>query len=795
MNVVTPPDPASVAAQSERLRPAPLGVVGQPVAHDSAVRHVSGAALYVDDVPEPRDLLHGYVRLSEHAHARVTKLDVSAAAAAPGVAAVLTARDIPGVNDVGPAFPGDPIFADGLVEYAGQSLFAVAAGSIGQARAAAARAAVEYEVLEPVLTIDAALQRQSFVLPSQTMRRGDAAAALVAARHRLRGRIVMGGQDHFYLEGQIAMAIPGEDNDMLVLSSTQHPTEVQHLVARALRIPDHAVVCETRRMGGGFGGKESQASLIACIAALLAAKTRRPVKLRLDRDDDMRLTGKRHDFRIDWDVGFDDDGRIEGISFELASRCGMSPDLSAAINDRAMFHSDNAYYLPNVTIVSHRCKTHTVSNTAFRGFGGPQGMMGIEAVMDAIARHLRRDPYEVRRRNFYGKTDRNVTPYHMTVADNIIPELAAGLARTSEYARRRREIAAFNATSPWIKRGIALTPVKFGISFTLTRMNQAGALVHVYTDGSVQLNHGGTEMGQGLFVKVAQVVAEEFGLKLDRVKITATTTAKVPNTSPTAASSGSDLNGRAAQVAARAIRERIAKVVAAEWGISASDISFRDGELHAAGRSMAFATAVRRTYDQRVQLSATGHYATPKLHYDTATHRGRPFYYFAYGAAVSEVEVDTLTGEYRIRRVDILHDVGNSLNPAIDLGQIEGGFVQGAGWLTSEELWWDAQGRLRTHAPSTYKIPAVSDVPADFRVAIYKRGRNREDVVYRSKAVGEPPLMLGISVFHALRDAVAACGDVAEAAALDAPATPERVLLAIEARRARAAAVRPQAAA
>ncbi len=786
MNVLTPQTAAArAAAQSpaEQRR-----VVGRPAAHDSADKHVSGAALYIDDVAEPRDLLHAYVRLSEHAHARILRLDVAAVAAAPGVAAVLTARDVPGVNDVGPAFPGDPIFADGLVEYAGQSVFAVAADSIARARAAAQRAVIEYEVLPPILDIDAAMQQAAFVLPSQTMRRGDAAAALAAAPLRLRGRHYVGGQEHFYLEGQIAMAIPGEDRDIRVLSSTQHPTEVQHLVGRSLGIPDHAVICETRRMGGGFGGKESQASLIAVIAALLAANTGRPVKLRLDRDDDMKLTGKRHDFRIDWDVGFDAEGRIEGISFELASRCGMSPDLSAAINDRAMFHSDNAYYLPNVSIVSHRCKTNTVSNTAFRGFGGPQGMMGIEAVMDAIARHLRRDPLEVRRRNFYGKRERNVTPYHMTVEDNVIPELVAELARSAGYAARRREVTAFNRSSEWIKRGLALTPVKFGISFTLLRMNQAGALVHVYTDGSVQLNHGGTEMGQGLFIKVAQVVAEEFGLPLDRIKVTATTTEKVPNTSPTAASAGSDMNGKAAQVAARTIRDRIAGVVAAEFAVAASDIVFRDGAVQGGGRSLPFAAAVRRTYEKRVQLSATGYYATPKLHYDTATHQGRPFYYFAYGAAVAEVEVDTLTGEHRLRRVDILHDVGQSLNPAIDLGQIEGGFVQGMGWLTTEELWWDARGSLRTHAPSTYKIPAVGDVPADFRVALWSRGRNRENAVYRSKAVGEPPLMLGIAVFHALRDAVAACGEVAEAAELDAPATPERVLLAIEARRRRAAA-------
>ena len=787
MNILTPLADSEMPAQSAPLRPGPLRVVGQSLPHDGAVKHVCGEAIYIDDMPEPRDLLHAFIRLSEHAHARVTRLDVSAAAGAPGVAAVLTAADIPGVNDVGPAFPGDPIFADGLVEYAGQSLFAVAGDSIAQARQAAERAVVEYEILPAMLSIDEALARQFFVLPTQVMRRGESAAALAAAPHRLQGRLEIGGQDHFYLEGQIAMAVPGEDDDMLVYSSTQHPTEVQHLVARSLRIADHAVTCETRRMGGGFGGKESQASLIAVVAALLAARTRRPVKLRLDRDDDMKLTGKRHDFRIDWDVGFDATGRIEGIEFVLASRCGMSPDLSGAINDRAMFHCDNAYYLANVTIISHRCKTHTVSNTAFRGFGGPQGMMAIEAVMDAVARHLGVDPLQVRARNFYGETDRNVTPYHMVVEDNIIPELVAELARSSDYARRRRDVMAFNESSPWIKRGIALTPVKFGISFTLTQMNQAGALVHVYTDGSVALNHGGTEMGQGLFLKVAQVVAEEFGISIERVKITATTTAKVPNTSPTAASSGSDLNGKAAQAAARTIRTRIGKIVAKAFEVAPWEIMFRDGEVRGGGRSMPFAEAARLAYRARVSLSSTGYYATPKLHYDAKAHRGRPFFYFAYGASVSEVEVDTLTGEHRLRRVDILHDVGASLNPAIDLGQIEGAFVQGMGWLTTEELWWDAQGRLRTHAPSTYKIPTVRDVPAEFRVNIWTPGRNRENAIYRSKAVGEPPLMHGISVFHALRDAVAACGE--GRVELDAPATPERVLLAITARRARSPAM------
>ncbi len=759
-------------------RPSPIG---NSIAHDSAAKHVSGEALYVDDLPEPPGLLHAYVRLSEHAHARINRLDVSEVASMPGVAAVTTAADIPGVNDVGPAFPGDPIFADGLVEYCGQSLFAVAADSIAHARQAAARAVIEYDVLPPVLTVDAALEQQSFVLPTQVMARGDAAAALARAPRRLAGRLDVGGQEHFYLEGQVALAIPGEDGDMLVHSSTQHPSEVQHLVARALKLSDHSVVCETRRMGGAFGGKESQASLIACVAALLAQRTKRPVKLRLDRDDDMVLTGKRHGFRIDYDVGFDADGRILGIKFMQAAHCGFSPDLSAAISDRAMFHADNCYYLDNARIVSHRCKTNTVSNTAFRGFGGPQGMMGIEYVIDEIARDLGLDSLTVRHRNFYGTDDRNVTPYHMVVEDNIIPELVAELAQSADYAGRREAVAAFNAGNHWIKRGIALTPVKFGISFTLMHMNQAGALVHVYTDGSVMLNHGGTEMGQGLYIKVAQVVAAEFGIAPDRVKITATSTAKVPNTSPTAASSGSDINGKAAQAAARAIRERVAGVVAEAFGVPAGALVFADGMVRGGGEAMSFAEAARLTHRARVSLSSTGYYRTPKIHYDVTTHRGRPFYYFAYGAAVSEVEIDTLTGEYRLLRVDILHDCGASLNPALDLGQIEGGFVQGMGWLTSEELWWDASGHLRTHAPSTYKIPTCSDVPAAFNVAIYTAGRNHEDAIYCSKAVGEPPLMLGISVFHAIKDAIAAAGD--GPLDLDAPATPERVLLAVARRR------------
>lgn len=759
--------------------------VHRPLPHDSAHKHVSGEAVYTDDIPEPRNLLHAYVRLSERAHARVTRLDVEEARIAPGVAALMTAADLPAANDIGPVFPGDYVFADGEVEYCGQALFAVAGDSIERARAAAMRARVEYADLPAILDIEDALAQKSYVLPSRTFRRGDAQTAILRAPRRLRGKLRIGGQDHFYLEGQVAMALPQEDGDMLVYSSTQHPTEVQHLVAKVLGRPDHAVVTEVRRMGGGFGGKETQAAQIACIAALLADRSGRPVKLRLDRDDDMLLTGKRHDFLIEYDVGFDDDGRVRGIELMLAARCGVSPDLSGAVNDRAMFHADNCYYLENATIVSHRCRTHTVSNTAFRGFGGPQGMMGIEYVMDEIARALGRDALEVRKLNFYGVRERNVTPYYMTVEDNIIHEIVADLEQSADYTGRRREIAAFNAASPCLKKGLALTPVKFGISFTTKFMNQAGALVLVYTDGSVQLNHGGTEMGQGVNTKVAQVVAEELGIGIERVRITATTTAKVPNTSPTAASSGSDLNGGAAQNAARKIKRRLMTCARDHFEVQDRKLIFRDNQVFAGDEWLAsFAELARLAHQDRLSLAASGFYRTPKLDYDEEAGRGRPFYYFAYGAAVAEVLVDTLTGEYKVMRVDILHDCGRSLNPAIDLGQIEGGFIQGMGWLTTEELWWDAAGRLRTHAPSTYKIPACGDVPPDFHVRILESAANRESALHRSKATGEPPLMLAISVFHALKDACASVAEYRLSPRLDAPATPERMLDAIESLRA-----------
>ncbi|HTV96295.1 MAG TPA: xanthine dehydrogenase molybdopterin binding subunit [Steroidobacteraceae bacterium] len=756
--------------------------------HDSAPLHVSGQAQYCDDIVLPESALHAAFGMSPIPHGRITALDLSAVAAAPGVAAVAAAADVPGENNYGGAVHDDPIFAEELVQYAGQPLFAVAARSMRAARIAAGRARLELTALPALLDIRAALAAASYVLPSQTMRRGDPHAQLRAAPRRLSSTVVIGGQDHFYLEGQIAVAIPQEDRGMLVHSSTQHPTEVQSIVAHALGLSSNQVVVQCRRMGGGFGGKESQAALIAAAAAVLARKTGRPVKLRLDRDTDMVMTGKRHDFLADYQAGFDETGRLLALTLMLASRCGYSADLSGPVNDRAMFHIDNAYYLEHVEVISHRCKTHTVSNTAFRGFGGPQGMMVIEAVLDDIARTLHLDPLAVRRANLYGIAERNVTHYGQAVEGNRLPEILDRLERSSEYGRRRGEIRRWNAAERFVKRGLALTPVKFGIAFTSTLFNQAGALLQVYADGTVLLNHGGTEMGQGLHVKVAQVVAAELGLPLSAIRISATDTSKVPNTSATAASSGSDLNGKAAQAAAITIRERLCAVAAQKYGVAEHEVRFAEGHVQVGAQRLPFAALARAAHEMRVSLSATGYYRTPKIHWDRDSKRGRPFYYFAFGAAVAEVALDTLTGETQLLRVDILHDVGTSLNPAIDLGQIEGGFLQGAGWLTCEELYWNAAGLLGTHAPSTYKIPTARDWPADARVELLPAAPNHEDAIFRSKAVGEPPLMLAISVFHAIRDACAACGPAGCRPELTAPATPEAVLRALDALRRRHAA-------
>lgn len=757
------------------------GAVHQPKAHDSAIKHVTGRAVYIDDMVEPAGLLHVYFGTSKVAHGRIRQLNLDDVRACPGVVAVITAADIPGSNDISPKHIGDEeILASEYVHFRGQVLFAVAAESRDIARRAAQLAQIDIEELPAVLDIETALAQQAWVDPPHEMNRGDADQAIVNAPFRLSGEIRTGAQDHFYLEGQAALSIPQEDGDMLIYSSSQHPSELQHLAALALGRPDNAITVEVRRMGGAFGGKETQAAQWAVITALVANKTGRPAKLRLDRDDDMISTGKRHDFRIRYEVGFDAEGRIQGIDLELAARCGFSADLSGPISDRAMFHSDNAYYLPNVRIRSYRCRTNTVSNTAFRGFGGPQGMMGIERVIDAIAAHLGKDPLQIRKLNLYGGEGRNVTPYYMTVEDNVAPQLIAELEQSSNYAQRRTDIAEFNSHSPVLKRGIALTPVKFGISFTTSFLNQAGALVHVYKDGSIHLNHGGTEMGQGLFIKVAQVVADAFGVPLEQVKITATNTGKVPNTSATAASSGSDMNAMAALDACNKIKRRIAEFLVGD-NADPTAVTFSSEGVWDGRQLLRFEAAILSAYLGRVSLSATGFYRTPKIYYDREKARGRPFLYFAYGAAVAEVEIDTLTGENRVRRVDILHDVGRSLNPAVDMGQIEGGFVQGMGWLTTEECWWDSQGQLRTHAPSTYKIPVSSDVPEDFHVKIWDRGENREDTIHKSKAVGEPPLMLAIAVHSAINQAIAAASHSRELPALDAPATPEHILMCLHA--------------
>ncbi|MGP9804231.1 xanthine dehydrogenase molybdopterin binding subunit [Paracoccus sp. NSM] len=756
------------------------GQAHQDMTHDSAVKHVKGRADYTDDLIEPVGTLHAYLGLSTCAHGRITAMDFAVTLAQPGVLGVLTAADLEGVNDVSPSGRGDdPILADGLVEFWGQPVFAVIAETRDQARRAAHKARISYDPLPAILDPVAAREAGgAYVTEPLTLRRGDAAGALARAPHRIDGRLAVGGQDHFYLEGQIALAIPGEDEDMVLHVSTQHPSEVQHMVAHVLGVASHAIVVNVRRMGGGFGGKETQMNLFACIAAVAARRWRRAVKIRPDRDDDMSATGKRHDFVIDYQVGFDDQGRISALEGDFIARCGFSADLSGPVTDRALFHADNAYYYPDVRVSSHPMKTNTVSNTAFRGFGGPQGCIMAERVIEEIAYALRLDPLEVRKRNLY--ENGQLTPYHQPVQDQILPRLIAELETTSDYQARRRAVLDWNAQDGVIRKGIALTPVKFGISFTNTAFNQAGALIHVYADGSIQLNHGGTEMGQGLNTKVAQVVAEAFQCDISRIKITRTTTEKVPNTSATAASSGTDLNGMAALDAAEQIKARLVDFVAERWQVARDQVAFAPGHLRAGDHMIPFDQVIRAAYLARIHLSAAGFYKTPKIHWDRATGQGRPFYYFAYGAAVAEVSVDTLTGEYVIDRADILHDVGRSLNPALDRGQVEGAFVQGAGWLTTEELWWDTQGRLRTHAPSTYKVPLASDRPRIFNVALADWSEAAERTIKRSKAVGEPPFVLGISVFEAINMAVASLADYREPARIDAPATPERVLMAAE---------------
>lgn len=793
-------------SEEQRNRPAKVkkskGQTGQSMKHESAEKHVTGKAVYVDDMPELPNQLHIAVGGSEYAHARIKSIDLTSVRETLGVVDVITVHDVPGHVDIGPVFSGDPVLVEELCEYIGQPIFAVAADTMEIAKAAVAKAKIEYEVLEPTLTVEKALEDKFFVRPTHQHIRGDSAKALKAAPHRIQGQQHVNGQEHFYLEGQVCSVLPTEDGGMKVYSSTQHPTEVQKLVAEVLDISINKVQVEIRRMGGGFGGKETQAAPLACISAIVANKTGRPVKYRMSRSDDMVMTGKRHPFFNTYDVAFDDQGIMMGSEIMVAGNCGNSPDLSDAIVDRAMFHSDNAYYLNNATVTGHRCKTHTTSNTAYRGFGGPQGVILAELMMDDIARHLGEDPLTIRKRNLYGikhdhiltadgeVDERNETHYGQTVEQKVLPELIEELEKSSDYWQRREEIKEFNANSPFLKKGLSLTPVKFGISFTVQFLNQAGALVHVYTDGSIHLNHGGTEMGQGLFLKVAQIVAEEFQVDLDTIQVSSTNTEKVPNTSPTAASSGTDLNGMAARDACLRIKAGMVKFAAQHYGseddhAQEENVRFDNNNVVIEKDSgeeivVPFADFVQQAYMGRVPLSSTGFYKTPKIHYDRATGKGRPFYYYANGASVSEVLVDTLTGESRLVRTDILHDVGRSLNPAIDKGQIEGAFIQGMGWLTTEELKWNDQGRLMSNGPATYKIPAVGDTPFEFNVNLLEDRPNREETIYRSKAVGEPPFMLGISVWSAIRDAVASLADYKYGAPMDTPATPEQILRSVQ---------------
>jgi xanthine dehydrogenase large subunit len=757
--------------------------VGQSHPHESAILHVLGEATYTDDIPEAQGTLHAALGMSQKAHARIRAINLDAVRSAPGVVTVLTAADIPGTNDCGPIIHDDPILSEGLVEYVGQPIFVVIADTHDHARRAVRKVVIDYDELPAILTPQAAHAAKSYVLPPMRLTRGDAQKAFETAPNRVNGQLYVGGQEQFYLEGQISYAIPKEQNGMLVLCSTQHPTEMQHVVAHALGVHSHNIVVECRRMGGGFGGKESQSALWAAVAAIGAAKLKRPVKLRADRDDDMMVTGKRHCFHYDYEVGYDDAGRIVAARVEMVSRAGFSADLSAPVATRAVCHFDNTYYLSDVDIKAMCGKTNTQSNTAFRGFGGPQGAIAIEYIVDEIARNLGRDALDIRKLNFYGRNDeegRNVTQYGQKIVDNVIHELVAELEATSEYRQRRAAIDAFNASSPVLKKGLALTPVKFGIAFNVTHFNQAGALVHVYTDGSVLVNHGGTEMGQGINTKVAQVVAHELGIPLELVRVTATDTSKVANTSATAASTGADLNGKAAQNAAHTIRQRLAEFFAKLHNGDAKEVTFFAGAVHLGEHSLPFGELTQKAYLSRVQLWSDGFYATPGLHWNPKTMNGRPFSYFAYGASVSEVVVDTFTGEWKLLRADALYDAGQSLNPALDIGQVEGAFIQGMGWLTTEELWWNKDGKLMTHAPSTYKIPGISDCPQDFRVKLFKN-RNVEDSIHRSKAVGEPPLLLPFSVFFAIRDAVASVAGNRFNPPLNAPATSEAILKSVEA--------------
>ena len=748
--------------------------------HDSAYKHVSGYAEYTDDIKEPEETLFGAIGWSKKAHAIIKKIDLSKVRLSEGVISVVTHLDIPGRNDVGPVFDGDPIFANKKVEFYGQPLFAVSATSIELARKAVLKAKIIYKELKPIVTIKDALNKNKLLFKVRKIKKGNPSKKISKSKNYLKGNFTTGSQEHFYLEGQAAFAIPKEDNNLVVYSSTQHPSETQQLIAKMLNQKSNSITVLVRRIGGGFGGKETN-FMTSSICSLLAHKSQRPVKLRLDRDDDIIITGKRHEFYSEYEVGFNDKGVIQGLKLKLASRCGMSPDLSMAINERALLHIDNAYYLSDVEVENYLCKTNTSTSTAFRGFGGNQGMMVIENIIDNISRHLKRDSCEIRKVNFYHKNKKNITHYGMKIEDNIINEIFDKLVKKSNYKKRYSKIKKFNSKNKYKKKGIAITPVKFGISFTTIHLNQAGALVHIYTDGSVHLNHGGIEMGQGTHTKIAQIVANSLGMPYEKIQISTTNTSKVPNTSASAASSTTDLNGAAALNAVSKIKFNLEKFIKSKYKIFYNkEPIYKDGYIIFGNRSFKFNKIIQEAYLNRISLSSTGFYSTPKIKFNKERFIGRPFLYFCYGAAVTEVTVDTLTGENIIDRVDILHDAGNAINPALELGQIEGGFIQGQGWLTIEEINWKPNGQITTFSPSTYKIPSVSDIPRKFNVKIFKDGKNMEKVVNKAKTTGEPPLMLAMSVFYAIKDAIASAGKYKVIPILDAPATPEKILMSLK---------------
>ena len=754
--------------------------INKIIPHDSAYKHVNGSAEYTDDIIESQETLFGAIGWSKKAHAIIKKIDLKDVELSEGVISVLTHMDIPGKNDLGPVFDGDPIFANKKVEYYGQPLFAVAATSNEFARKAVLKAKIFYKELKPIITIKDALKKKKLLFKVRKIKKGNAKKKISKSKNCLKGNFTTGSQEHFYLEGQTAFAIPKEDNNLLVYSSTQHPSEAQQLIAKMLKQESNSITVLVRRIGGGFGGKETN-FMTAAICSLLSHKTKKPVKLRLDRDDDIIITGKRHEFFSEYEVGFDNKGLINGLKLKLASNCGMSPDLSHAINERALLHIDNAYHLSDIELENYLCKTNISSSTAFRGFGGNQGMMAIENIIDNISRHLNKDHYEIRKKNFYNNNSKNITHYGMKLEDNVINDIFDKLVKSSNYKRRYSEIKKFNLKNKNKKKGIAITPVKFGISFTTIHLNQAGALVHIYTDGSIYLNHGGIEMGQGTHTKIAQLVAHSLGLPFEKIHISSTNTSKVPNTSASAASSTTDLNGAAALDAVSKIKSNLEKFIKNKYKIFYKKKPiYKGGQIIFGNRFFSFIKIIKEAYLNRVSLSSNGFYKTPKIKFDKEKFLGRPFLYFCYGASVSEVTIDTLTGENIIDRVDILHDAGNPINPALELGQIEGGFAQGQGWLTIEEVKWKSNGQISTFSPSTYKIPAASDMPKNFNVKIYKEGRNKEKVINKAKTTGEPPLMLAMSVFYAIKDAIASVDNYRKIPKIDAPATPEKILMCIK---------------